>query len=494
MSDPQHYDLIIIGGGAAGLATAIFAARAAPGRRIAILDGARKLGAKILISGGGRCNVTNVRIRPEDFCGGSRNTIRCVLQAFTGPATVEFFREIGISLYEEQWGKLFPESNSAKTVLNALLREAQRLNVELRTGCRIVEVFAQGNGFRLIAEVQPAEACENVAVFDSATVVLATGGQSFPKTGSDGYGFELARRLGHTIVPTTPALAPLTLHGDFHSPLSGIAQEVALSLTIEDERPVRISGPMLWTHFGVSGPAAMDASRHWHRAVLSGGFPKVLVNFLPGSDFAAVDHQIMALTQRQPRILARNALATLSAPPIGIGAAELRVRRPHGGINGRTGQDNDALTDDATTGVESLSKRRGDAGSGWTWQKGEQTGLSKRLIEALLVWAGVPLATVVGQLTRDQRRQIVHALTEWPMPVANSRGYDYAEATAGGVALNEINPATMESRICPGLFLVGEVLDVDGRIGGFNFQWAWSTGFVAGAASARRIVRPGSTA
>jgi len=252
--------------------------------------------------------------------------------------------------------------------------------------------------------------------FVSRVVVLATGGMSLPKTGSDGFGYELAKRLGHSIVPPTPALAPLVLDDDFHAPLSGIAHETELTIRAVAEKPVRISGPMLWTHFGASGPAAMDASRHWHRAVLNGETPRITVNFLPGADFVSAERMLTELAASQAKVLARNALAA---------------------------------------------------------------NLPARLVERLMEAAGVPQGRTMGQLTRDERRRLVHALTEWPMPVRDSRGYNYAEVTAGGLALTEIDPATMESRVCPGLYLAGEILDVDGRLGGFNFQWAWATAHVA---------------
>lgn len=468
-----HYDVVIVGGGAAGLATAIFAARAGRGRRIGVLDGATKLGAKILISGGGRCNVTNVRVRPEDYQGGSRNTIRRVLSAFPGPSTVEFFREIGVALHEEQWGKLFPDTHSARTVLSGLIREAERLGIELRPGHRVTAIAPEDERFRVRANrrhagglqtalsTTPDETCE----FETSMVVLATGGQSFPKTGSDGFGFELARRLGHTIVSPAPALAPLVLEGDFHAILSGIAQEVELTITARGDKPVRIGGPMLWTHFGVSGPAALDASRYWHRASMAGRSPAVRVNFLPGLDFAGVEQRIMAAISRQPRALARNVLSALTSSNFA----------------------DDSVKEESDGSGPTPKLKRADAGSGWSWEAGERKGISKRLVEVLIDWTGVAGDIAAGRLTREQRRKIVHALTEWPMPVAGSRGFNFAEATAGGVSLSEIDPGTMESRACPGLFLVGEVLDVDGRIGGFNFQWAWSSGFVAGNGIARAL-------
>ena len=261
-------------------------------------------------------------------------------------------------------------------------------------------------------------------------MVLATGGLSLPKTGSDGKGYELARRFGHSIVPTTPALAPLVLGGNaangpaFHAALSGVAQPVSLELRAGGGLRTRIDGAMLWTHFGISGPAALDLSRHWHRANLDGDDPHVTANLLPGTTFEAAEQWWLAQSRRQPRGSVQNALAAL-------------------------------LPQSVATAV----------------------------IRRLQVLPETPLSV----LTRDDRRRLVHATVACPLPVQDSRGYSYAEATAGGVSLVEIDPATMESRRCANLYLVGEILDVDGRLGGFNFQWAWSSARVAGLAIARRV-------
>ncbi|GJQ26561.1 MAG: membrane protein [Phycisphaerae bacterium] len=419
-------DVAIIGGGAAGLATAIFAARHRPRLDVLILDGAKKLGAKILVSGGGRCNVTNARVTPEDFYAPSRPVVKKILAAFSENDASAFFRELGVALHEEQWGKLFPDSNSARTVLDALLREAGRLGVRIRTDSRVERVDRLQSGvgaseFRIGTSRGPVLA---------QRVVLATGGKSLPKTGSDGHGYEIAKSLGHTIVPTTPALAPLVLSGGFHKGLSGIAHEVEITARVQGEKPVRVRGPMLWTHFGVSGPAAMDVSRIWHRAALEGRPIELTANLLPADatargtagTFEAEEQRWIEHAVREPRTQLRNALG-----------------------------------------------RR----------------LPARLVDAVLAELSMDGRIALAHLSREVRRRLIRALHQWPLPVVDSRGFVHAEVTAGGVALNEIDPATMASRKCPGLYLVGEILDVDGRIGGFNFQWAWSTGFVAGRAMSR---------
>lgn len=433
--------LAIVGAGAAGLAAAIFAARSNNNARILLLDGAKKPGAKILVSGGGRCNVTNVRVGPDDFRGGNRHFIRNVLRALTVEQTIEFFRGIGVALHEEEFGKLFPDSNKARTVLDALLVEAARLGVTFLADHRVSAIeYAPANvrsdasigppSGELMFQIRSRGADGPQPTFDASRIILATGGLSLPKTGSDGGGYELARSLGHSIVPTTPALVPLLLDGDFHSPLSGVSHDAEVTLHPTGEKPLRIRGPVLWTHFGLSGPAALDASGPWSRARLDDRDVLVTLSFVPDSSFDALDAQLASAAAAHPRSSLKSALAEL---------------------------------------------------------------LPARLAEALLAYVSLEAAAPLAQLARVQRRKLVHALLDFPLPVRDTRGYAFAEVTAGGVHLAEVNSATLESRVCPGLHFAGEILDANGRLGGFNFQWAWSTGFVAGSAAARSLSVPRSS-
>ena len=213
---------MIVGAGAAGLSTAIFTRRANPKLTVRLLDGAAKPGAKILVSGGARCNVTNAVVTEADYWGGKRTLIRRVLAKLPVPRTIEFFRELGVPLKEEHTGKLFPVSDRSRDVLEALLGAARAVGVRLSPSTRVHDVAAGPAGFTLHTSQGPLSA---------GRVVLATGGLSLPKTGSDGGGFHIARRLGHTIVPTTPALVPLLLDDRSpHVPLSGVAHDVELTL------------------------------------------------------------------------------------------------------------------------------------------------------------------------------------------------------------------------------------------------------------------------
>ena len=415
---------MIVGAGAAGLCTAIFTRRANPALTVQLLDGAAKPGAKILVSGGSRCNVTNAVVTEADYWGGKRTLIRRVLAKLPVPRTIEFFRELGVPLKEEHTGKLFPVSDRSRDVLNALLGAARETGVKIHPSTRVHDVARHADGFWLQTSQGPLTA---------GRLVLATGGLSLPKTGSDGGGLHIARRLGHTIVPTTPALVPLILEDSSpHATLSGVAHDVELTLYGENgATAARIAGAMLWTHFGISGPAALDVSRHLLRARLEGGSPALAASFMPGQTFEELERRWIEAVRSRPRASLNTALSE-SLPASVAGVL-----------------------------LERLVRERSDAAMG--------AQPPRRLAE----------------LGREERRWLVHALTRFPLPVRDSRGYNYAEATAGGVTLTEIDPATMRSRVCPGLHLVGEMLDVDGRLGGFNFQWAWASAKSAAEGLAR---------
>jgi predicted Rossmann fold flavoprotein len=408
----ESVELIVIGAGAAGLATAIFTARAAPERHILCLDSARHVGAKILVSGGSRCNVTNRHVTARDFWGGSSRFVRNVLRAFPDSRAIEFFSELGVALHEEDDGKLFPDSNTSRTVLNALLDETRRLGISLVTGERVAALDKAGDGF-LTATVSG-------RTFRSHAAVLCTGGRSLPKTGSDGFGYELARGLGHGCVRTIPALAPLVFDG--WKQLAGVTHRAAMTLRVDGRPGLTLEGSLLWTHFGASGPLPLNMSRHWHRANDGGHQCEVTVNVCPGETFETLDAWLREQEQSHPRAQ----IVTVIGSKLPNAVAERWV------------------------------------GS-----------------------AGVPRALTMAHLTRAHRHALVRALLETFLPVRGSRGFSYAEVTAGGVPLDEVDPATMESRVCRNLFFAGEILDVDGRLGGFNFQWAWSSAWVAAQAIAR---------
>lgn len=409
-------DLAVVGAGAAGLMAAITAGRAsrARGARLAIvaLDGARTIGAKILVAGGGRCNVTHAAVDETAFAGSTAPAIRKILRRFGVDDTIRFFAELHVPLKRESTGKLFPVTDRARTVLDALLRAAREAGVEIVHPWRVDDIACADGGF-----VLRGPAGEMAA----RRVILATGGRSLPKSGSDGHGFELARRLCHTTTPhIVPGLVPLVLAEDcFIRRLSGVTVPAALTLRSGTGKALRsFAGSTLCTHFGISGPPILDISRYWIEARLADPAAHLCVDWLP----------------------------------------ELGERRLDDGLGHRGG-----------TAVGAMLRSR----------------LPERLAEALCRQAGVDPGVVFDRLARDVRRALTLTVRSYRLPVTGDRGFTHAEVTAGGVPLSETRLQTLESRACAGLHLVGEILDVDGRIGGFNFQWAWASGFVAGTAAGK---------
>lgn len=440
-SPPDTCDIAVIGAGAAGLFAAIFAGRAlGSAGTVVALDGAKKLGAKILVAGGGRCNVTHHVVDEHQYAGTSRPAIRNVLGRFSVDRTIAFFAAQGVELKQEDTGKLFPTTDDANTVLDAILAAARDARVSLRHPCR-VEGIAR-------ASESPDGSAFLITGSDGTTlrarrIVLATGGMALPRTGSDGLGYTFAKQLGHTLTSHIfPALVPLLLpKGHWATQLSGISVQATLrvvlpkaplptatgearSNAIDALKPTAsFSSSVLFTHFGLSGPAVLDVSRYWSSTQPQQGAPAsaagiLLASWLPLATRAAADEAL-------------------------------------------------------TKGLKVTIKR-------WLTEQ----NLPERIALALLSEAGLPADQTTQGLSRAQRLSLLRALYACELPIAGDRGFTFAEVTAGGVPLNEVRLDTLESRLCPGLHLCGEILDVDGRVGGFNFQWAWASGFVAGTAAA----------
>lgn len=383
--------------------TGIWAGRSNPQRRIVLLDGAKKLGAKILVAGGGRCNVTHHRVDASAFAGSSRNAIKKVLRRFDVSQTTRFFKEQGVKLKREETGKLFPTTDSSKTILNALLQAARDARVEIRHPQRVEVVERVGARFIVRGEW---------GAFSAEKVVLATGGRSIPKSGSDGHGYRIAQSLGHGITERIfPALVPLTLpKKHFLCQLRGITLPTTLELwSGSGKRLQSFTNSTLLTHFGLSGPSVLDISRYYLAAKATDSQTALTLNLIPTFTPNDFEQALLNLGKKQPITLLRH-------------------------------------------------------------------HLPERMARALLAQTGIDGV----QMTRQQRKQLVELVTRYPLPITGNRGYNYAEVTAGGVPLSEINLKTMASRLCPNLYFAGEICDVDGRIGGFNFQWAWSSGYVVG--------------
>jgi predicted Rossmann fold flavoprotein len=423
----QTADLAVVGAGAAGLMTAIQAAQL--GLSVLLLDGRDKIGAKILMSGGTRCNVTNNRVEPKDYCTGAPHTVRAALAAFTPQETITFFADLGVELKLEPTGKYFPVTDRAQDVLDALIARVHRAGVRLVTGQKVRSIlFSEDKKNKEEKAGMGSDEAyfllnTGAQEFAARTVVLTTGGLSFPSTGSDGTGYLLANTFGHTLVPTSASLTPLLTNDPVWKSLSGITVPVRLTLWIAGKKVHETSDSFLFTHFGFSGPAALDLSRHWIRADRAKG-ARVEASFFPNDKEEAASEDLRL-------------------------SAELGGKRTV---------------------------------RGWLDRM-----LPARLADVLIEKAGVEPERLLSYLKKEERSALLAALFRSHLAVNGDMGYDKAEVTAGGVDLAEVNRTTLESKLRPGLFFAGEILDVDGRIGGFNFQWAWSSGTVAARGAAKRL-------
>ncbi len=438
-------DVAVVGAGAAGLFAALAARGAlrpdgtagpvpADAPTVLLLDGQERPGRKILISGGGRCNVTNATVTADDFLTEDPRLVRNALRAFGPDEARRFFTEAGVPLRVEPLGKVFPDGGNAHDVLDALLAAVREAGVRTRFGTPV----------RRLAP-DPSTGGWQVDDVAARRVVLATGGRSVPATGSTGFGLDLAARLGHDLVAPVPALAPL------HGRIGGAGlQGLTVPAVLAVEGPVRThaAGSLLFTHKGATGPAALDVSHAFERGRRADAPTRVTADLwsLADPDGPFGDHLDDA---KLPG-------CCLADPP-----------RPAEPADVDAGLAADADANPRTTVA------------GWL-----ATRLPRRLAEHL---AGDLAEVPLGQLRREDRRALATRLARLDLGVDGTGGYAKAEVTAGGIRLAELDRTTLESRLAPGLHACGEVCDVTGRLGGFNFQWAWTSGFLAGRGAAAAL-------
>jgi predicted Rossmann fold flavoprotein len=389
----MHHDLVILGGGAAGLMCAIEAGRR--GRRVLVLEHANRVGKKILMSGGGRCNFTNLHTTPSNYLSANPHFCKSALARYTPADFIARVDRHGIAWHEKELGQLFCDESS-KLIVRMLLDECAEAQVQIDTGCDVLRVERRAGGGFSIATAHGERTAD--------ALVVATGGLSIPKMGATGLGYALARQFGHRVVPTRAALVPLTLGGchlDDYADLSGVALPVEASCGDASFR-----AGFLFTHRGISGPAILQISSYWEPGAA------LRLDWLPD----------------------RNALEFLTAQ---------RAQRPNAELH--------------TVLAEVLPKR-----------------LAQKL--CVLAFGNQPLR----QRSVAQLQHMATQLHDWPLVASGTEGYRTAEVTLGGVDTNELSSTTMESKLVPGLYFVGEVVDVTGHLGGFNFQWAWASGHAAG--------------
>lgn len=385
-------DVVVIGAGAAGLMTAITAGQR--GRQVQVIDHANKVGKKILMSGGGRCNFTNTGTTPANFLSANPHFCKSALARYTPWHFIELVSKHGIAYHEKELGQLFCDISS-KQIVKMLVDECQAAGAQIRTECSVQRIEHGSDGFRVHT---------TQGLFHCASLVVATGGLSIPSMGATGFGYEIARQFGHQVLPTRAGLVPLTLSGKHQERLADLS---GVALSIE----ARCNGKsfqnfMLLTHRGVSGPAILQISSFWQPG------DALELDLLPGQD---AGEWLRQMKRERP-------------------AAELR-----------------------TVLAEVLPKR-----------------LAQRLCEHWLP------DRPVRQLDEPVLRQAAQLLGAFPLVASGTEGYRTAEVTLGGVDTAEVSSSTMESKRVPGLHFVGEVLDVTGWLGGYNFQWAWASGHAAG--------------
>jgi predicted Rossmann fold flavoprotein len=392
---PQEFDVIVLGGGAAGLMCAIEAGKRR--RRVAVLERAGRIGKKILISGGGRCNFTNLHCRPENFISSNPHFAKSALAAYTPRDFIALVEKHGIPYHEKTLGQLFCD-RSATDVVNMLEAECSQAGVRIFANVAVEKVDGNANGFTLCAGQR---GNEDEAEFRAPVLVVATGGLSIPKVGATSFGYDLARQFGLKIVETRAALVPLVLNArdrEHYCDLSGVSAEVVASAGRQSFRE-----KMLFTHRGLSGPAILQISSYWKPS------GSITIDLAPDRDLTA------PLRNGSRRDLPALKTAFRAVLPQRFADRWLDLNPPQG-------------------------------------------------------WTNHALAEI---------ERLAH---NWVVTPETTEGYAKAEVTAGGVDTDELSAKTMECRKVRGLFFIGEVVDVTGHLGGFNFQWAWASGFCAGQA------------
>ena len=410
----MNYDLIVVGGGAAGMMAAITAAR--QGVSVCLLERNPKVGRKLYITGKGRCNVTN-HCSPEEVLNSTPRNSRFLFSAMTRmpPAEVEkFFADLGVELKVERGNRVFPKSDKAADIIDALFMELRRLRVpvlqERATAIRVKD-----------GAVCAVETEQNPAGIACRAAILATGGASYPATGSTGDGYVMAEELGHTIVEPKPSLVPLESPDAFCGQMQGLALKNVL-LTVKNRKgkvQYQEQGELLFTHFGLSGPLVLSASAHMRDFVKDSY--TCLIDLKPALDEQTLDARL--------------------------------VRE---------------LTENANKDMANLMGAL----------------LPRMMIPVMLEAAEIPASRKAHDLTRGERRRLLELFKRFPVAVSGPRPISDAIITSGGVKVGEVDPKTMASKKVEGLYFAGELLDVDAYTGGFNLQIAWATGRAAGESAA----------
>ena len=403
-------NVAIIGGGPAGIMAALRAAE--NGAKVTLYEKNSSLGKKLRITGKGRCNLTNLADTNEIIKNmpGNGKFLYSALEKFSAVDTINFFESLGLKTKVERGNRVFPESDNAADVIEVLNKRLAILNVDVQLNSRVDEIFTNGNKI-IGVEVRK-------KFVDTDVVILATGGKSYPATGSTGDGFKFAKSLGHTVTKILPALVPLEVEEDFVKDLQGLSLKNVRAVLSADGKVIDEEfGEMLFTHFGVSGPIILTLSRAVAKFLAEKSFVEISINLKPALTPEQLDARLLRDFEKFKHKSIKNALIEL---------------------------------------------------------------LPARLILPILDLSYIDEDKKINAVTKEERRRLIENLRGLTLTITKTRPISEAIVTAGGVDVKEINPKTMESKIVKGLFIVGEVLDIDGYTGGFNLQAAWATGHAAG--------------
>jgi len=417
MTNTKTFDIAVIGGGAAGCMAAIRAGQL--NKDVVLVERNDSIGKKILITGKGRCNLTNLADEDafiEKF-GNRGEFLRTAFHSFSNEDLIAFFRSIGLETKAERQGRVFPATDKARSVIDALNKALADTGVKVIYNTRITKISRGGAVFKLTSD--------DGAEIAAKKIVISTGGVSYKVTGSTGDGFRMAESLGHKIAPLKPGLVPLTTKEAWIKELQGLALE-NIKVTFECGKKKIISdvGELMFTHFGVSGPLVLDMSARVMALLEEGKEVRLLIDLKPGLRHEQLESKLLHKFKVKGNIVSKNLMKDL---------------------------------------------------------------LPQRLIERFLKYCEIRQETKTNQITQDQRRAMVDALKCFPLTISGSLPIEEAMVTGGGVSIKEINPRTMESRISPGIYFAGEMIEGEAASGGYNLQQAFSTGYLAGEKAAECV-------
>lgn len=404
----EKRNVIIIGGGASGMLAAISAKRL--GANVTIVERNPRIGKKILATGNGRCNFTNINTDINYYNGKNPKFVYSALSQFDVYTTISFFERLGIAHKIEDLGKVFPMSDQASSVLDVLRYELNTIGVNVVCNAQVKNVVNQNDKFKV--------KLNDGSTLTGDRVIIATGGNAMPSTGSDGNGFDLAKKLGHNIIDTFPGLVQLKLEGPFFNQIQGVKFVGTAEILHNKKSVAKDRGDILFTNYGISGPPILQISRKAGELLQKGHTPLLKVTIMDDMTKDELKNLLAVRFANAPQKTAEFSLVGL---------------------------------------------------------------INKRLIPVLLKEAGIKdIKCPVANLSDREKNQILDILVDWRFPIKGTLSWQNSQVTAGGVDTREIDPSTMESKLVKGLYFAGEIIDIDGLCGGFNLQWAWSSGFVAG--------------